>query len=105
MARLLEHPEIDAVFAASDLAPSGPSGRIRATGAGARRCRGGRVRRHPGAGEKDPALTTVRQPVAELGAEMTRVLLAGRRIERPRQATVGRRPVLARASSARAQTA
>ncbi len=77
MERLLaEHPGVDGVFAASDLMAAGAIRAIRAAGR--------RVPQDvavvgfddiPGAAEMDPPLTTVRQPVAELGAEMTRVLL------------------------------
>ncbi len=77
MVRLLaEHPDVDGVFAASDLVAVGAIRAIRAHGR--------RVPEDvavvgfddiPGAAELDPPLTTVRQPVAELGGAMTRLLL------------------------------
>jgi DNA-binding LacI/PurR family transcriptional regulator len=78
MAALLERePALDAVFAASDLMAAGALRALRAAG-----------RRVPGdvavigfddaitARQTDPELTTVRQPVLELGREVTRRLLA-----------------------------
>ena len=69
-------PDIDGLFAASDLIAVGAIRAIRAAGR--------RIPEDvaivgfddiPGAAEMDPPLTTVRQPVAELGAGMTRLLL------------------------------
>lgn len=83
MAQLLRaHPALDAVFAASDLMAQGALAVLRAAG-----------RSVPGdvavvgfddssaALACDPPLTTVRQPVAEMAAEMARLLL--RRIAEP----------------------
>jgi DNA-binding LacI/PurR family transcriptional regulator len=76
-ARLLEqHPEVDAVFAASDLAAFGV---VRAL-----RERGRRVPDDvavigfddiPAATDQEPPLSTVRQPIAALGTTMTTLLL------------------------------
>ncbi len=69
-------PDVDGLFAASDLIAVGAIRAIHASGR--------RIPEDvaivgfddiPGAAELDPPLTTVRQPVAELGAEMTRLLL------------------------------
>ena len=75
--RLLEQrPEVDAVFAASDLAAFGV---VRAL-----RERGRRVPDDvavigfddiPAAADQEPSLSTVRQPIAALGTTMTRLLL------------------------------
>jgi DNA-binding LacI/PurR family transcriptional regulator len=79
--RLLEQrPDVDAIFAASDLAAFGVLRALREAG------------RRPGedvavigfddipaAAEQQPPLSTVRQPIADLGVAMTRLLL--RRIE------------------------
>lgn len=86
MARLLAaHPDLDGVFVANDLMAAGALGVLHRAGARvpedvalvgfddsspARSCR--------------PALTTVRQPVEQMGAEMARLLLA--RIEDPARA-------------------
>jgi DNA-binding LacI/PurR family transcriptional regulator len=75
--RLLEqHPEVDAIFAASDLAAFGV---VRALQAAGRRV-GEDVAvigfdDIPAAAEQQPPLSTVRQPIAELGTAMTRLLL------------------------------
>ncbi|OEJ28237.1 LacI family transcriptional regulator [Streptomyces agglomeratus] len=76
-ARLLElHPELDAVFAASDIMAAGALHTLRAAGR--------RVPEDvavvgfddsPLAQHTDPQLTTVRQPVEEMGRAMARVLL------------------------------
>jgi DNA-binding LacI/PurR family transcriptional regulator len=78
MSRLLEHyPQIDAVFAASDMMAAGALRVLRATG-----------RRVPEdvaligfddsviACHTEPMLTSVDQPIAEMGREMVRLLLA-----------------------------
>jgi DNA-binding LacI/PurR family transcriptional regulator len=75
--RLLDrHPEVDAIFAASDLAAFGV---VRAL-----RERGRRVGDDvavigfddiPAAAEQQPALSTVKQPISALGTAMTRLLL------------------------------
>ncbi|MFF7096162.1 LacI family DNA-binding transcriptional regulator [Streptomyces rubradiris] len=77
MARLLErHPEIDAVLAASDTTAAGALMELRATGR--------RVPEDvaiigfddfPLAEQTEPRLTTVRQPLAEIGRAMVRLLL------------------------------
>ncbi|MGQ4491408.1 LacI family transcriptional regulator [Streptomyces sp. 372A] len=77
MARLIErHPEVDAVFAASDSMAAGALAALRAAG-----------RRVPEdvavvgfddfelAEQTDPPLTTVRQPMEEIGRAMVRLLL------------------------------
>jgi DNA-binding LacI/PurR family transcriptional regulator len=77
MRRILEvRPDVDAVFAASDLMAAGAIGVLRAS-----------ERRipedvavvgfddSPVAETTDPSLTSVRQPIEEMGAEMVRVLL------------------------------
>jgi DNA-binding LacI/PurR family transcriptional regulator len=77
MRRILEvRPDVDAVFAASDLMAAGAIGVLRAS-----------ERRvpedvavvgfddSPVAETTDPPLTSVRQPIEEMGAEMVRVLL------------------------------
>jgi DNA-binding LacI/PurR family transcriptional regulator len=75
--RLLEaRPDVDAIFAASDLAAFGVVRAVEATG----RTVGGDVAvigfdDIPAAAEQQPPLTTVRQPIPELGAAMTRLLL------------------------------
>ena len=92
MARLLDQrPDLDAVFAASDLMALGALRTLRRAG-----------RRVPDdvalvgfddaplAQHTDPRLTTVRQPVEEMGAAMTRQLLrriggAGGRLQRERE--------------------
>jgi DNA-binding LacI/PurR family transcriptional regulator len=79
MERLLaERPDLDAVFAASDLMASGALGVLRAAG-----------RRVPDdvavvgfddspvATSTEPPLTSVRQPIEEMGREMTRLLVGG----------------------------
>lgn len=84
MRQLLERcPELDAVFAANDLMASGALQALRAAG-----------RRVPDdvavigfddlrASECDPPLTSVRQPIAELGHELGATLLAQLRGARP----------------------
>ncbi|WP_371629273.1 LacI family transcriptional regulator [Streptomyces sp. NBC_00341] len=84
---LARRPDVDAVFAASDLMAAGARQVLREAG-----------RRIPGdvaligfddsavARHMDPALTSVRQPIEEMGRTMTRVLLdliAGESDERP----------------------
>ena len=79
MERLLERdPSVDGVFAASDPMAIGALAALRASG------------RHvpddvavvgfddaPGAATVDPPLTSIRQPIEEMGREMTRLLLDG----------------------------
>ncbi|MER5275106.1 LacI family DNA-binding transcriptional regulator [Streptomyces sp. NPDC002809] len=84
---LARRPDVDAVFAASDLMAAGARQVLREAG---RRIPedvalvgfdDSSVARH-----MDPALTSVRQPIEEMGREMTRVLLAeiaGENTERP----------------------
>jgi DNA-binding LacI/PurR family transcriptional regulator len=77
MRRILEvRPDVQAVFAASDLMAAGAIGVLRAAGK--------RVPRDvavvgfddsPVAATTDPPLTSVRQPIEEMGAEMVRLLL------------------------------
>ncbi|MFE7707899.1 LacI family DNA-binding transcriptional regulator [Streptomyces sp. NPDC057486] len=84
---LARRPDVDAVFAASDVMAAGARQVLREEG-----------RRIPDdvalvgfddsavARHMDPALTSVRQPIEEMGREMTRVLLqeiAGEELERP----------------------
>ncbi|MGW3657479.1 LacI family DNA-binding transcriptional regulator [Streptomyces sp. NPDC005151] len=84
---LVRRPDVDAVFAASDVMAAGARQVLREAG-----------RRIPDdvalvgfddsavARHMDPALTSVRQPIEEMGREMTRVLLqeiAGEDLERP----------------------
>ncbi|MCX4534946.1 LacI family DNA-binding transcriptional regulator [Streptomyces sp. NPDC002596] len=84
---LARRPDVDAVFAASDVMAAGARQVLREEG-----------RRIPDdvalvgfddsavARHMDPALTSVRQPIEEMGREMTRVLLqeiAGEDLERP----------------------
>jgi DNA-binding LacI/PurR family transcriptional regulator len=79
--RLLErHPDVDAIFAASDLAAFGVIRALRDAG----RRPGDDVAvigfdDIPAAADQQPPLSTVRQPIAELGSAMTNLLL--RRIE------------------------
>jgi DNA-binding LacI/PurR family transcriptional regulator len=79
--RLLEQrPDVDAIFAASDLAAFGVLRALREAG----RRPGDDVAvigfdDIPAAAEQQPPLSTVRQPIADLGVAMTRLLL--RRIE------------------------
>jgi DNA-binding LacI/PurR family transcriptional regulator len=79
--RLLEHrPDVDAIFAGSDLAAFGVVRALRDAG----RRPGDDVAvigfdDIPAAAEQQPPLSTVRQPIAELGTAMTRLLL--RRID------------------------
>jgi len=93
MGRLLEaRPELDAVFAASDLMAAGAIGAIKAAG-----------RRIPEdvaivgfddssiAPTSEPPLTSVRQPIEEMGREMVRLLLE--QVARP--GTVPRKVILA----------
>jgi len=93
MRTLLERcPDLDAVFCASDLMAAGAVGVLRAAG-----------RRVPAdvavvgyddspvAETTEPPLTSVRQPVEEMGREMVRLLVAGLRTPEP----VGRRVILA----------
>jgi DNA-binding LacI/PurR family transcriptional regulator len=76
--RLLDQrPDVDAIFAASDLAAFGVTRALQASG----RRVGDDVAvvgfdDIPAAADHQPPLTTVRQPIAELGTEMTRHLLA-----------------------------
>ncbi|MFV5997913.1 LacI family DNA-binding transcriptional regulator [Streptomyces sp. NPDC056231] len=84
---LARRPDVDAVFAASDVMAAGARQVLREAG-----------RRIPDdvalvgfddsavARHMDPALTSVRQPIEEMGREMTRLLLqeiAGEELERP----------------------
>ncbi len=79
--RLLErHPDVDAIFAASDLAAFGVIRALRDAG----RRPGDDVAvigfdDIPAAADQQPPLSTVRQPIGELGSAMTNLLL--RRIE------------------------
>jgi DNA-binding LacI/PurR family transcriptional regulator len=88
---LQQRPDVDAIFAASDLAAFGAVRALQALGR--------QVGRDvavigfddiPAAAELHPPLSTVRQPIAELGTAMTRLLLA--RIDG--RETVSRRTVL-----------
>ena len=74
---LAARPEVDAIFAASDLTAIGVLRAVRESG----RRIGDDVAvvgfdDIPAAAEQQPPLTTVRQPIPELGAAMTRLLLA-----------------------------
>jgi DNA-binding LacI/PurR family transcriptional regulator len=75
-ALLRRRPDVDAVFAASDLAAFGVLRALRESG----RTVGDDVAvigfdDIPAAAEQEPALTTVRQPIAALGMTMTRLLI------------------------------
>jgi DNA-binding LacI/PurR family transcriptional regulator len=88
---LRERPDVDAIFAASDLAAFGAVRALQAHG----RQVGGDVAvigfdDIPAAAELHPPLSTVRQPIAELGTAMTQLLLA--RIDG--RAPVSRRTIL-----------
>jgi DNA-binding LacI/PurR family transcriptional regulator len=88
---LRQRPDVDAIFAASDLAAFGAVRAIQASG----RSVGDDVAvigfdDIPAAADQQPPLSTVRQPIAELGTAMTRLLLA--RIDGLE--TVSRRTVL-----------
>ena len=93
MRRLLQSaPDLDAVFAASDLMAAGALGVLRAAGR--------RVPEDvalvgfddsPLAEAMEPALTSVRQPIEEMGRELVRLLVES--LERPQRAT--RRVLLA----------
>lgn len=78
MRRLLaDEPEIDAVFAASDLMAVGALGTLRAMRPpGAGRRGGGGFDDIALAGFSEPPLTTVRQPVTEVAACIVRTLLS-----------------------------
>ncbi len=101
MTRLLERrPDVDAVFAASDLAALGAIRAIQQSGRS--------VPEDvavigfddiPDAAHVDPPLTTVRQPVHELGATMTELLLRRIRGEEPTPATVLPVELVVRASA------
>jgi DNA-binding LacI/PurR family transcriptional regulator len=74
---LARHPEVDAIFAASDLSAIGAIRALQAAG----RTVGDDVAvigfdDIPAAAEHVPPLTTVRQPISDLGTAMTRLLLA-----------------------------
>ncbi len=90
MTRLLRaRPDVDAVFAASDLAALGAIRAIQHAG----RTVGGDVAvvgfdDIPDAALVDPPLTTVRQPIHALGTAMTELLLRRIRGEEPTSATV-----------------
>ncbi len=76
LALLERRPDVDAVFAASDLAAFGVVRALRESG----RSVGDDVAvigfdDIPAAAEQEPALSTVRQPIGELGTAMTRLLL------------------------------
>ena len=77
MERLLKAcPDIDAVFAASDLMAAGAMGVLEAAGSGSRRTSRSSAtttRRSPR--PSDLALTSVRQPIEEMGHEMARLLV------------------------------
>ena len=79
MTALLERaPDIDAVFAASDLMASGALGVLRAAGRGVPddiAVVG--FDDSPVARSTEPPLTSVRQPVEEMGREMARLLISG----------------------------
>jgi DNA-binding LacI/PurR family transcriptional regulator len=86
MERLLERaPEIDAVFAASDLMAMGALGALGSAG----RSVPGEVAvvgfdDSPIAAASHPPLSSVRQPIEEMGREMARLLLHGmRNVEGP----------------------
>jgi DNA-binding LacI/PurR family transcriptional regulator len=88
LALLERRPDVDAIFAASDLAAFGVVRALRERG----RRAGDDVAvigfdDIPAAAEQDPALSTVRQPIQELGTAMTRLLLdrIDGREERPRR--------------------
>jgi DNA-binding LacI/PurR family transcriptional regulator len=102
MRRILDQrPDVDAVFAASDLMAAGAIGVLRAAG-----------RRIPEdvavvgfddssiAETSDPALTSVRQPIEEMGREMVRLLLeqASRPGSVPRKVILATRLVRRRSS-------
>ncbi|MGC4109584.1 MAG: LacI family DNA-binding transcriptional regulator [Nocardioides sp.] len=75
-ALLDRRPDVDAIFAASDLAAFGVVRALRDSG----RTVGGDVAVMgfddiPAAAEQEPALSTVRQPIAALGTTMTQLLL------------------------------
>jgi DNA-binding LacI/PurR family transcriptional regulator len=86
---LLErHPDVDAIFAASDLAAFGVVRALRESG----RVVGDDVAvigfdDIPAAAEQVPSLSTVRQPIPALGATMARLLLdrIEGRVDRPRR--------------------
>ena len=78
MERLLAaRPDIDAVFAASDLMAAGAIvGPRRRRAAGARGRRGRRLSTtRPSRRPMRPQLTSVRQPIEEMGHEMARLLI------------------------------
>jgi DNA-binding LacI/PurR family transcriptional regulator len=102
MERLLaERPDLDAVFAASDLMASGALGVLRAAG----RAVPDDVAvigfdDSPVATSTEPPLTSVRQPIEEMGREMTRLLVSGI----GRDDDVSRRVILATRLVRRAST-
>jgi DNA-binding LacI/PurR family transcriptional regulator len=97
---LARQPHLDAVFAASDLMAAGALRALRGAG-----------RRVPDdvalvgfddlvtSQHTDPPLTTVRQPLADMGREMTRMLLATIAGEEPDPVVIMRTELVVRASS------
>ena len=100
---LARHPDVDAVFAASDLMAIGAMGELRRAG-----------RRIPDdvavvgfddsamAAASEPPLTSVRQPIEEMGREMTRLLLEAieTRSPIPKQVLLGTSLVVRESSAA-----
>jgi DNA-binding LacI/PurR family transcriptional regulator len=101
---LARHPDVDGVFAASDLMAIGAVGELRRAG-----------RRIPEdvavvgfddsamAAASEPPLTSVRQPIEEMGREMTRLLLEAieTRSPIPKQVLLGTSLVVRESSAAR----
>ncbi|MDP9468395.1 MAG: LacI family transcriptional regulator [Chloroflexota bacterium] len=100
---LARHPDVDAVFAASDLMAIGARGELRRAG-----------RRVPEdvavvgfddsaiAAASEPPLTSIRQPIEEMGREMTRLLLEAieTRSPIPKQVLLGTSLVVRESSAA-----
>lgn len=101
---LARHPDVDAVFAASDLMAIGAVGELRRAG-----------RRIPEdvavvgfddsaiAAASEPPLTSIRQPIEEMGREMTRLLLEAieTRSPIPKQVLLGTSLVVRESSAAK----